>query len=267
MVRRYVLPCIVIMVVSIGAAGIVNAASDEPRVRTACVFQALIRVGREQPASEDFIKFTNRLATAEVITADFATIYRDVLTQQKLRADDYVVRVVPSGGIASYAVAIVGVARDKTLSLANAICNVFVARIQKQRADRLAADIQTVRNRMPAIQAEVRRLQRIPPSRRTPIDQATLFGQQAALRGNAAEIAALLSLPPSRIAVLSPATAAGPVPVGRSRNYLIALIAGLLACFMYVLVAEVVSGSRRQTAPPWAPEFETLRDPESIARR
>jgi hypothetical protein len=253
--------------VAMASALLVNVAAKPPKAGTACVFQALIRVGQEQPPNGDFITFTNKLASSEVITADFVGVFRTSAQKLGVKPGTYAPAMGPASGLATFQVRVIGPDKQGVISLANSMCDEFVARIKKQRTDQVAADIDAVKRRLPPLQAELKKLQAIPPKNRSAIDNVALVSQLAALRGNALVIARLLSLPPSQIAVVTRASEAQRLPVSHSRPYLLALVGALLASFLYILIGEVMRDQRARG--PWqsAPDLETIRDPDATARR
>lgn len=248
MLRRYAPACLLIMAVSTGTAVIAHKASAAPRFTTACNFQVFVRAAlvAQAPPTPEFLKFTASLALSEVQAAT-PTVYQQIAQSQHQTATAFAGNVVTTGapGVGAFRVSVSGAQPQRPVQIANAVCDRYVTVIKKQRVDEIDSDIKVVQGRMKTIQTEIARLQKIPLKRRTVSDTAALTTQRLALNHNAQLIAAMSSLPPDRISVLKHAVIAQrSQSVNLSKYLIVAVVAGLLACFLLILVGEVVAESR-----------------------
>jgi len=246
-IRRYLLPCVLIMAVSVGAAEIAYASSRKTQFSASCSFQALVHLSQAQPQSADFLDFYNRLAANEVSIAVASNPYAAVAKRERVDAgklaDSTTVQPIP--GLGLYGLRVIAAESRAALVEANGLCDQIVKSIIKHRADDNASQIKDLNARIKTLQTELKRITVIPPAKRTTVQSATLQAQEQALSGNAAQIAGILSLPPDSISVLIRAVnAQGYDPRSQSKNLLIALVGGLLACFLVVLLGEVIAERR-----------------------
>jgi capsular polysaccharide biosynthesis protein len=245
--RRYALICTLVMVVSLGAAGLSYAAPRSREFSSSCSFQVFLHLSQEPPATTDEQKFVNNLALQQVSTAIAGGVYNDVAESQNTDPAGIArnVRTLPTPGLGTFLVTVRDVSRPRAIQLANALCDSFVARVKAQRATEVDTRVKGVQDRIATIQADVERLQRIAPASRTPEQSVTLAAQQRALTFNSGLIASIISLPPDDISVLTRATSAllRPGP-DLERNLIIGGIAGLLGCFIVVLVGETITERR-----------------------
>jgi hypothetical protein len=249
MLRRYAPVCLLIMAVSTGTAALAYKASVDPQFTAFCNFQAFVRavqVAQPQPNPE-FLKFTASLAAAEVQAAS-PVVYQAVAKSQHTTAGALGAKAftAQAPGVGAFRVSVIDSEPKRAVQSANAVCQQFVTVIKKQRVDEINGDVKIVQDRIAGIQADIRKLQKIPAKRRTPADVANLSFNRVALTRNANLIAAMVSLPPDHISVLRNASFAQKSQTVSLKKYLIiALMAGLLACFLVILVGEVVAESRR----------------------
>ncbi len=253
MFRRYVLACSIIMAISIGSATLAYAATAKTGFRTACLFQVFVRQPQTAiapPPNQDFLDFSNSLAANQVSSAA-PTVYAEVGKSQKVRVSDVIrqTQILPTAGFGSFGVSVTDPDRARAKRLANGICEQFVSVVSKNRTAELDRQVKLIKSRITAEETDVRRLLAKPAKKRTASENTLLATQQVSLRGNTFLVAGILSLPPDSISVLRPATALESVKSGSlKRDMLIALLAGVLTCFLVILVGEVVSESRR--GPP-----------------
>jgi len=236
------------MILSFGIAGLAHAASATTRFASTCVFQVVVHLSRNPPQTPEHQQFIATLGLQQVGTAIASGIYPEVARTQEVDPASFQNNVFTraSPGLGSFVVTVSDTNGHKAIALANAVCDEFIARIKAQRSREVASQVKNVEDRIATIQAEVKKLEAIPEARRTAIQVASLQGQRGALQFNTAVIANLISLPPDEISVLSKATVAARRQTGSlSRNLIIALVGGLLACFLYILVGEVIVEARR----------------------
>ena len=247
--RRYALPCALILLIALASSLISYAASAKPRFAAGCYFQVVIHQTQQPPLTKEEVDFSNRVSQHEVALALQGGALAAAAKTLKLGS------VKDLGPITTPAVAgqlgsfVVGtLLKDPTRppKVVNAACDQIVATVIKQRSDELAQQTKAVQSRIKTIQAEITRIQKIKPRKRTIADLAQLQTQRAALAGNATYLATILSLPPDEIGIVSHATRSKSFdPRDLKKNLVIALVIGVLLCFTYILVGEVIAERRR----------------------
>jgi len=266
-IRRYLLPCVLIMGVALGAAGLAYKQAKKTAFADTCTFQVLVHIAQQQPQSADFLDFYNRLGANEVSIALMSNPYIPVGRANKVEAGTLAANttVLPISGLGIYSVRVLAKERASATQLANAMCDQIVADIKDHRANTLNAQISDLENRITGLQADLKRLSAIPPAKRTIEERATLQARQEALAGNTAQMASILSLPPDNVSTLIKATDAQAYdPRHLSKDLLIGLVAGLLVCFLYVLVGEIIAERREKLPEPPATvaRAEPAREPQ-----
>lgn len=247
MLRRYGLPSALIMVISLAAGGLASAGTSETVHSARCVFQVFVRLSRDITQTPDYQKFIAGLALQQVDTAFASGLYRQVATHEKVNAVSLArnAETRPTPGLGTFSVSVADSDPKRAIRLANATCDQFVATIKMQRATAIDAQTKRIQDRIASIQAEAKRLEAIPAKKRTAAQNASLQAQKTAIVFNSALIANVISLPPDDISVLARATGTERRETGSlSKNMLIAIIGGLLACFLYILVGEVLAERR-----------------------
>ena len=251
MFRRYVLPCALIMAVSYGTAGVAYIGAGSDRFKASCGFEVVLGLTQQPLQTKEAIAAHNSIAQKEVLVAAAGGVFADVAKAQNMKTNDLKSETLFSSipGLGTFNVIVYQRDPKRAGTLVNAVCDEFVATVKKQRTTEIDTNKKAIEKRISTAEAEVRRLAAIPKNKRTSADVAVLISQQAILRANVQRLASLLSLPPDNIAVLTRAGGGQKID-DRSlgKNVLIALIAGLLACFLLVLVGEMVAESRRRTA-------------------
>lgn len=246
MVRRYVVACALIMAVSLGSAALAHAGTSSTTYVTNCTFQVFIHLSRNPPISPDNQRVIASLALQQVTTAYASGLIGQIARREKVSP---VYRVRPTAGLGTFLVTVQDPDPKRAVRVANAICDLSTQAIKKQRAAEIAAQVKGVQDRILAIQTELKRLEKIPSKKRTLADNAALQGQRSAIVFNSTLIANIISLPPDEIIVLSRAANTGRKQTGSlSKNVIIAIVGGLLASFLYILVGEVVAERRRTQA-------------------
>ena len=249
MLRRYVLPCALILLVSIGAGGLAYKAQAKTAYSSACVFQAFIRLSREDPSTPEHQQFIAAAGLQEVdtvLTDVYASVGKDEKMPAGLVASETTTH--PAPGLAVFAVTVTDPSPSKAISVANGVCNQYVTSITKHRADVLAAQVKTVQDRLDSIQAEVDQLQAIPASKLTPVQKVTLQTRKGQVIYNSQLMANLTSYPPDQVAVLSSATGTQKQQTGQlSKKLIIAGVAGVLVCFLYILIGEMIVSRGRSS--------------------
>lgn len=248
MFRRYVLPIFLILALAFGSAVGAAKAYKKTTFSSFCVFQAAIYLSRNPPQTPDHQEFISTLALQEVGAAVASGVYTRVATAEGLDPGTILGKITtaPAPGLGALLVNATDADRPRAIRLANAACEEFVTTIKNQRKNEIARQLENVQNRIVVIQAELRRLESIPPNQRTATDNILIQSQRAALQSNTVVIANISSLPPDDIGVLSHAsTAIRKESGGLRRNLVVAGVGGLLACFLYILVIEAFTDRRR----------------------
>jgi len=245
MFRRYVLASVVIMIIAVATAGIAYKAGHKLTYTAGCVMQAFVRApATSQPAANpDFIAFTNALAATQVAQAT-PVVSATVAKKDHLRIGELAGKfgIQPTFGIGSFRVQIRDDRPDRAKRLANDTCETFVSVMTDQRKAELTRNSTTVEQRLKSIEADLKRLLAVPLKRRTTSQQISIGTDREALKINTVLAAALKSMPPDNIAVLTPSQSAAPTQTTSLKKYLlIALLAGLLVIFLFVLVVEALA--------------------------
>jgi hypothetical protein len=236
--RRYVLPCAVVMLLSLAAAGVVYLANRQVEYTSDCVFRTTVAASVRQAASSDVLTYDARLAARDVALASLRATADAARAAGVSRTylDDHS-RVQGSRG-STFTVEVVGPRSSSSPRLANGLCQAYVTRIQRQRASDRQAEAAAVTAQIATLQADVDRRAAVPaPSR---ADADVLAAEQAALARNQGLLVSALSQPPAQADVLIPATTTTRhVTRSLTRDAVVAVIAGLLLCFLVVLIGEL----------------------------
>jgi hypothetical protein len=267
MLRRYVLPCALILLVSFGAGGLAYLGQAKTVYSTNCVFQAFIHLSREDPSTPEHAQFIAGIALQEVDTALASGLYTRVSEREKippgLIASE--TKTASAPGLGTFAVSVMDPIAPRATRLADAVCDEYVSSIRKQRADQVAARVKTVADRLNSLQKEVNQLAAIPAAKLTPIQKVTLQTRKAQVIYNSQLMANLTSYPPDEIAMLSRAGNIQKQQTGElSKKLLLAGVGGVLLCFLYMLIGEMLamrgSGARvHERSPEHTTERESAR--------
>ena len=244
MLRRYVLPCALILLISVGAGGLAYAGQAKTVYSSSCVFQAFIHLSREDPSTPEHAQFIAGIALQEVDTALASGLYKRVSATEKFPAGIIASETAtqPAPGLATFAVTVTDPTPVRAPRLANAVCEEFVSSIQKQRATQVAAQVKAVSDRLDSIQKEVTQLEAIPAAKRTALQKVTLQTRKSQLIYNAQLMSNITSYPPDEVAVLSRAAVVQKQQTGElSKKLLIAGVGGVLVCFLYILIGEMIA--------------------------
>ena len=237
---------VLIVVVSLGTAGVAYAAVSKLTYTASCTAEVFVRA----PATNlpnptpDFLTFTNNLAANQVSLAT-PTVYKNLAKVAHLSpgAIGGKILISPSVGIGAFRVTITDSDATRANLIAKSACPEFVRVITKQRADEIGGNVKVIQSRMTTIQGDLKPIQAKPAKRRTQADVLSLATQQEALRINALLI--------DQITVLTPASGVSPVRSASLKKYLlIAAVAALLVIFLYIMIVEALSPQGRRAAPP-----------------
>jgi hypothetical protein len=249
MVRRYVIPSVLIVAVALGAGGLSYAGSKETRVTATCGFKVVIHLANAVVQTPDYSRFIAFLALEEVGSAVGSGVYGQVAARQRVNTAVFSrnVRWRPSAGLGTFALTVPDTAGPRAGRLANATCDQMVATIKAHRTATVDSQIKVIQSRIDSSQKELSKLTRIRREDRTNAQAASLATLSDTILGNSRLIASIRSLPPDEIAVIARAAGAETTTTGSlNKNLLIALVAALFVCFLYILVLEIIAERKRQ---------------------
>src|SRR5262245_50098003 len=84
MIRRYLLPCAIISLVSLATAGLAYKGAAPKNFEATCSFQALVHLTQGPIISKEAIDQHNRVATQHVLVASQSSVYPAVAKAQRL---------------------------------------------------------------------------------------------------------------------------------------------------------------------------------------
>jgi hypothetical protein len=208
-------------------------------------------LSREDPSTPEHAQFIAGVALQEVSTALSSGLYSRVSADQKIPAATVEAETViqPTQGLGVFTVTVTDAVATKSTRLANAICDEYVRSVKNQRTTQTDAALKAVHDRINSIQGVVTRLAAIPASKLTLAERDTLLAQRQSLIFNTQLVANLSSYPPDDVAVLSHASGVEKRRTGNfSKKLILAGVSGVLACFLYILIGEVIAERRRAEA-------------------
>ena len=180
----------------------------------------------------------------EVGTVASSGLYRRVSAREKTPAGVIAseTTTAPSPGLGTFFVTVMDPSPARATRLANAVCKEYVSSIKKNRADQLAAKVRAVQDRIDSIESEVAKLAAIPAAKLTPPQKVTLQTRTAQILYNSQLMANITSYPPDEVSLLSPAGTVNKQKIGDlSKKLVIAGVAGVLVCFLYILIGEILA--------------------------
>jgi hypothetical protein len=245
------------MSVAFASALIAYKGAKRTEFRAGCYFQIVIHQTPQPPQTTEQLAFANKLSQHQVSVAVTSGVYAQAAKTLKLKNLELgrIVTTGVPGEIGSFVVGVFNRDAKRATLVANTICDQFVATIKQQRANEINGKIKVLQSRLATIQSELTRLGRIPKKKLTIVDLAQLRTQREALLGNSSAIASILTLPPDDLGVLTRSGAATRYdPRSLSKNVFIALVGGLLASFITVLIGEMVSERRRRLSEALHPD-------------
>jgi len=238
------------MAVALASALIAYKGAHKLQYRASCFFQAVIHQSAGQPQTDEQLAFANKFSVHEVNLAVAAGAYAQVAKTLKIRNLDLgkiATGIVP-GQLGTFAVTVVNKDQKRSSIVANTACTQLIASIKQQRTNELNDKVGEIQARISSIQKEIAKIEKIPAKKRTVTQRADLQADKAALLNNAQLIANTMSLPPDELKVVVPS---GPGKLfdqrSLTKNVLVAGVGGLLACFIVVLVGEILADRRRRT--------------------
>jgi len=250
MLRRYWLPCTLILAVSLASGLIAYKAAKKVQYRAFCFFQVEIHDTPNLPTSKEQASFANEENSHEVQLAITGGAFAQVAKTLKIRNLD-LGTIIVQPAVAQPGTFTVGTFNKdpkRATVVSNTTCSQLVTSIKDHRKAELDSRVKVIQGRIDSLQKDAGKIARIPAKRRTDKQRADLRVKQDAILANAALLGQTLSLPPDEVGVV--------VPAGNSKlfdrrslgkNLLIALVAGLLACFTVVLLGESLADRRRRT--------------------
>lgn len=261
MLRRYVLPCALILVLAGAAGGLAFARESGTVYSSSCVFQSVIRLSREAPTTPEHEKFIGSLALQQVSTAVSSGLYARIGKAQGVPPTFLATHTAtfPTPGLGAFLVTFTHIDPNSAVRFANAVCDEYVTTIKRLRVAAVADQVKGVEDRIASLSADLKKLEAVSVSRRSAVQNTNIAALRGALVINSQLISNIRSFPPDDISVLSRAGAVEKKEAGDlSKNLIIAGVGGLLACFLYILVGEVLAERKRSMRDTFAPEEEPV---------
>ena len=247
MIRRYAVGCAVIVLAAMAVSVLVYA-STPVQYAASCQF----RVMRPQAnaSGSDFFAFENSLAQSEVNATALGSVFDAVAARAGISSSTLKREATLSGPAqneSSFLVTVTDADSNRSGALANALCRGIVDQVtQKVAADR-TAEASKITDRIGALQNDLGALSAQgaghPPSG---VTSSQVNAYQTAIQRLQAQLAAFLSETPDLIDVTAQAGPGAPSDSrGLTRDLVIGAVAAVLACFLLILVGEMVTEHRR----------------------
>lgn len=241
MLRRYVLPCVVIYVVA-AIVGVAVTRSAGSTFSASCSIEISEPV-TQQKLGSDFFAFNQKLAQTLVFGALDPNVYQKAAPTGNVTVDELAQNTTVSAGTSTLpaTIAVTNPDAHRAAILANAMCNYLVDEIKNQQSALRAAQSSVVADRIGELVAQRNQVASLAPDQRTPSQQAVLDADDAAIKNLKLELASTLSAPPNLVTVLSLSSAGALVESHNyTRNLLIAGVAATLAVFLVILAGEIL---------------------------
>ena len=239
--RRYLVPCVLVVLIAGGISGAVYKAAKVSYEAT-CAFQVSLPATAFTGVT-DVLTFqaaqaaieTHRAATGNVFAApaaaagvDPSVAAKETTLNQSTGSPDFQVAADDDNSL-------------RAAKLANALCDEYVKRVTALRQDERALEISQLDSALTQLQNDVTSLNSTPAADRAPGTDAMIAARQRAIGGAEQVLAVALGSPPDNISVVTRSTG-GVINDTRdlTRNVLVAGVAALLACFLIILVGEIV---------------------------
>jgi len=241
MVRRYAIPCIGIMIISVVASAIAYKKQKPNDFAASCSIQIQIPLNKDQPRNVESLNFNNRIAAHEITLALSSGALAAVAKAQKVDETEVIGRTTtaPLFGLGTFSVTLLSVDNKKAVQLVNAVCDELVTRVKKQRSDEVSSEIKAIQDRLKPIEDSLAKIERLPAKKRSSSDRVQLLVQTRALVSNTVLIANLMSLPPDTIGVLQHGIKATPNDRrSKVKDGGIGVAVGGTVCFLLILAGE-----------------------------
>ena len=242
--KRYLVPCVLVIIVA-GAIAAVVYKRGKVDYQASCVFQVSLPVTSRGPAS-DVLTFQAQDAAIEVHRVGSGNVFTTpALTAGIDPATAAASSSVTQSGISSdFLVVAEGSDSGRAAILANALCDEYVSRVIQQRVQERDSVVGQLETNLADLEGSVQALIAKPVPRPAGTD-SIIAARQKAIASAQTLLAIALSTPPDDVAVVTRSVGGGLNDTrDLTRNVLIAGVASLLACFLIVMVGEIIREPR-----------------------
>jgi len=237
--KRYAVASGAILVVAVIIAAIVYKVQSTTYSGT-CVIEVSLPP-TEQKLGSDFFAFNGKLAQDAVSETIGTVVFQDVARLNGLTVDDLTRKTVVSGaGLSGVSISVSDSDRTRAVNLANAVCNKLVSSVRDRLQARRQNSASLTAARIAQVLGERDAIAAIPATDRTPAEQATLLADSTALATLQQELASTVGLQPELVDIIGSAAAGVSSSPDFTRDLVIAIVAGVLASLLMILVSEIV---------------------------
>jgi hypothetical protein len=244
--KRYVVPCLLVLALAGGIAGGVYKLAKVDFVAT-CNFKATLAATSQQTQTDNLLfqaelaaEEFNRVNSGAVFTSPAAAVGIDAGTLAKNTT------VGQGPGIPDFVVSVRDSDANRAGRAANLLCDQYVTQLKARREQERQSEVVALEKQLADLDASASAIQSTPPALRQPGDDLILVARQKAIQADQVVLATALAMAPDDIAIIT--HSAGGVRNDTrdlNRNLLVAGIAGLLACFLIILVGEITRETRQ----------------------
>jgi hypothetical protein len=240
MLRRYVALALVVMAGAV-VIGLVSYSRSSTSFSATCSLEVNLPLTR-QTIGSDYFAASKQLATTSVADSLNGRLYAQVAGQTGVDPATVSAALhVGTGGGNAVLVTATTDQRDLAPRIANAACNQLVTAVKTSLDRRQTDQASLIADRIANLQSEIAQIQAVDTASRTPAQSATLATDQLAVKGLQQELANTIALPPNLVDLVSTAGfAIEGDSRSLSRNLVVAVVAGLLASFLAILLSEMV---------------------------
>jgi len=245
MVRRYLVPCLLVVAAAMLIALITYAAGSVDYVAT-CAFQESLPVTSVGTNPEN-LNFLDRMAGNDVNQVGRGDVFAGPARAAGIDPSSLNghFTITPVGDTGTFTVAVSDSQAQRAGDLANGICGNFVKAILDRHNKARDTEIAQLRDQIASLQTSVASLEKTPAGQLPPADQSYLDAQKRAVITDQQLLAQTLSMPQADVSVLTQAGAGARHDTRNlSRNLIVGGIGALLACFLVILVGEMARDSR-----------------------
>jgi hypothetical protein len=162
--------------------------------------------------------------------------------------------VVQTGDTGAFSLALSDSESDRAISLANGLCSQFVSQLGDMHTKARDTEVTSLRNQIGSLTQSIASLEATPKEQISQADLVYLDAQRKAITTDQALLAQTLAMPMTNVTLLTKAaTAIKRDQRNLGRNFIVAAIGALLACFLIILVGEMAREARPRTRAPEPP--------------
>lgn len=239
MFRRYLIPCASLLLAAFGVACAVYLLSPAPS-RATCAFRITVPVSADVRPGSGYYQLNANVVTTELGRAFAFPLFSEVAKDQGISAVDLAGRSRMDFGQSFYfaKISVSDRTSEGAIRLANALCDQLAIDVPDQRRRERETQATALRDQLVELTKTRDALAAKPNSTLTPSETQQLNSTTAAIRTDEAELAKALSLTPDIIEVAAHATTSTVDRPDLGRIILVAAAAGVLSCFLVVLLGE-----------------------------